>query len=142
MKERASVSHFVPAAAAVGLVLIYLAGGGREPEKAKPAAKPRSASTSFDERLAQVDEKKEEWRQRHMPSITDTGEERKEKELYQRMKVLGTSPVEFADDSGGKGGIVVGKGNGELEALLAAGGHYSGPLPDEPQEQPQPQEKN
>ncbi len=139
MKERASISHLVPAAAAAGLVLIYVAGGGREPAKPEPAVPPKtSAGSSFDERLAVLDEEKEQWRQQHMPSVMDTGDERSEKELYKRMKVLGTSPVEFVDDSNGKGGLVIGKDEGSLEAFIAAGGRYSGPLP-ERQEQPLPE---
>ena len=103
-----------------------------------PSRRPKPRRSPLDRRLDKLTQLRDEWRARLAPSLSDTAAERDEKEVSLRMKGLGTSPVEFVSGSPDRvEGIVVGSSPAELQALLAAGGHYSGPLPASTPEEPQ-----
>ncbi|MBI4880688.1 MAG: hypothetical protein HY812_13670 [Planctomycetes bacterium] len=131
MKERASASYLVPIAAAVGFVLLHVAGRKPDaPAPQNPAAATRAPRGAAD--APSDDERRARWKEAHEPSVMDTESERNNKEFCKRMKALGTTPVEVVGDGAdGAGGPLVGTSLGDLRRFLAEGGHYSGPLPPE-----------
>lgn len=128
MERMRTISWMVPAAAALGLTLLHFAGS-TDPDPAVPASAPAAAPTpSTADVQARLDEQRQEWRAMHLPSVTDVGAERDDKELYRRMKLLGTSPVELLPADQQMGGLRVGEGVADRELFLAQGGHVAGPV--------------
>jgi hypothetical protein len=133
MNLRKHVGILVPGAVAAVLVLThFVAGGSQEP--APVAKKPTKARANAEERLsgAELDElKRQQWRESHQASILDVGEDAADKELHQAISRYGLSPLEFASDAAGQGGLrVLGVKEDlekEIREIVAAGGSYSGP---------------
>lgn len=128
MNDRRRITTYIPAAVAAALVTLHFLGAGPEPVASvtkAPIAKKAPNPPRHD-----LDElKREEWRERHRTSISDVGEDRASKEFRQRMRTLGTTPVEVPMGDDDTGGLFVAKSPVDLAKFLADGGHYSGPLP-------------
>jgi len=127
MIDRNTMLSAAPAAVAVLLIAGHFLGLG--PSKvASEEAKPRPKSELVS-RPDLDDEKREAWRNKFTASIGDVGDGRDRKQFRQRMRTLGTTPVEIPNGNDDHGGLFVAKAAGDLERFLAEGGHYSGPLP-------------
>lgn len=130
MSLRTHAPLLIPAGLACLLLVLHLT---RDDPQVRQAARDGHAAVARKvdpmAGAARDAELREEWRAARMPSVLDTGGDRAEKELYLRMKTLGTSPVEIVEEElGDSGGLTVGVTATDLDAFLAAGGHYSGPV--------------
>ena len=127
MTDRGTLTAVLPAALAGLLLAGHFLGLGPDdvaPERPAPRPKPERVS-----RPDLDDAKRAAWREKYRASIGDVGEDRERKNFRQRMRTLGTTPVEVPAGEDDHGGLFVAKAEGDLEEFLAAGGHYSGPLP-------------
>jgi len=137
MNLRTNIGVIVPVVVAVVLVVVHLARDDAPMSGGSADQDSRAQADSIDDELtgAELDElKREAWRESRQGGFLDVGEDARQSELGRNMARYGMSPLEFAPDAPGDGGLRVMAAQEhitqQIEEVFAQGGHYSGPRRD------------